>query len=35
MDLESVQEEIEKINSLELLTSNEILDAVQIFDSTV
>jgi len=35
MDLESVQEEIEKINPLELLTSNEILDAVQIFDSTV
>jgi len=26
--LESIQDEIEKINSIELLTSNEILDSV-------
>jgi len=35
MELETIQEEIEKINSMELLTSNETLDSIQIFDSTV
>jgi len=35
MELETIQDEIEKINPMELLTSNETLDSIQIFDSTV
>jgi len=35
MELETIQDEIEKINPMELLTSNEMLDSIQIFDNTV
>jgi len=35
MELETIQNKIEKINPMELLTSNEMLDSIQIFDSTV
>jgi len=35
MELETIQDEIEKINPMELLTANEMLDSIQIFDSTV
>jgi len=35
IELETIQDEIEKINPIELLISNEMLDSIQIFDSTV
>lgn len=34
-DLQSMQLEIEKINPIDLFTINEVLDSIQIYDSTV
>jgi len=34
-EIENLEKELEKINPTNLLTSNEIFDAIQVFDSTV
>lgn len=35
IEVENICDELEKINPAELLTPNEVLDAIQIYDSTV
>jgi len=35
MEMQNMQDEIEKINPIDLFTSNEILDSIQMYDSTV
>jgi len=35
MEVENIRDELEKINPVELFTSNEVLDAIQIYDSTM
>jgi len=35
MEMQNMQNEIEKINPIDLFTFNEVLDSIQIYDSTV
>jgi len=34
-EIENLERELDKVNPINLLTSNEIFDAIQVFDSTV
>jgi len=35
MEMQNMQDEIEKINPIDLFTSNEVLDSIQMYDSTM